>query len=303
MNRFDRNPSEFFHSREYFRSLALLTVLRRDCGIRYNPDVMDESAPFTPAESFVHGALIGNGGSCASMPVIFVAVGRMLGYPLKLVSAKGARFTHLIARWDEAKIDRHIRFNIEATSQGLSCNPDDYYRIGRYELDKELERRGRFLVSKSPREELACFLMERGWCFHELGGWRRKTEAFAWALGLAPENDFYRNTLFVSINGWKQEIVKRKPRGFPELQIESPFRRFPRGVPLEAERDIFATEATENLLNNPELERDFWAPMRQNKLSEVPKFAVADFHPSGNCRIRFQGRTTLKRNSEGGNHV
>ncbi|MBX9677794.1 MAG: hypothetical protein K2X38_03440 [Gemmataceae bacterium] len=100
---FDRRPEDYHGSREYFRTLCLITVLQRDCGIRYNLSVIDETVPFTPAESFIHGALIGEGGSCATMPVVYAAVGRSLGYPIKLVSAKGERFTHLFARWDEEK--------------------------------------------------------------------------------------------------------------------------------------------------------------------------------------------------------
>jgi hypothetical protein len=45
---------------------------------------------------FLHGLTQGRGGTCLSMPVAYVAVGRRLGYPLKLVTAKG----HLFARWE-----------------------------------------------------------------------------------------------------------------------------------------------------------------------------------------------------------
>jgi hypothetical protein len=43
--------------------------------------------------------------------VLYVAIGRRLGYPLKLVECKG----HLFVRWEDAK----ERFNIEGTSRGL----------------------------------------------------------------------------------------------------------------------------------------------------------------------------------------
>jgi len=48
---------------------------------------------------FLHG-MVGsdNGGTCVSMPVLYVAVGRRLGYPMRLVLAKA----HVFARWDDA---------------------------------------------------------------------------------------------------------------------------------------------------------------------------------------------------------
>lgn len=48
---------------------------------------------------FLHG-LLGSKrqGTCSSMPVLYSAVGRRLGYPLKLVTIKG----HLFVRWEGA---------------------------------------------------------------------------------------------------------------------------------------------------------------------------------------------------------
>jgi hypothetical protein len=53
-----------------------------------------------PSKVFLHG-LLGpeRVGTCSSLPVLYVAVGRQLGYPLKLVTAKG----HLFVRWEGAE--------------------------------------------------------------------------------------------------------------------------------------------------------------------------------------------------------
>ena len=66
------------------------------------------------------------------MPVLYVAVGRRLGYPLKLATTKG----HLFARWDG--LDHSYpawreRFNIEGT-HGFSSYPDDYYKTWPFKL-------------------------------------------------------------------------------------------------------------------------------------------------------------------------
>ena len=62
------------------------------------------------------------------MPVLYVAVGRRRGYPLKLVEAP----THLFFRWEDPDGERFNVpevFNVEGTGHGISFHPDDYYRI------------------------------------------------------------------------------------------------------------------------------------------------------------------------------
>src|SRR5262249_19147342 len=107
--RFDSNPGDYENSWAYFRVLVMITVLQRDFGVRYNLAKIPANAPFDVEDSFIHGIIQGAGGTCASMPVLYAAVGRRLGFPIKLVHAKGERFTHVFARWDEP--DK--RFNIE----------------------------------------------------------------------------------------------------------------------------------------------------------------------------------------------
>ena len=120
--RFRQNPAEFNDSEAYFRMLTLVTVLQEDCGVRYNPERMQSPNFADSRDLFLHGLLTGkHQGTCVSMPVLYVAVGRRLGYPLKLVTSKA----HVFARWESP--DGRERLNIEATSQGLNCFPDDYY--------------------------------------------------------------------------------------------------------------------------------------------------------------------------------
>jgi hypothetical protein len=184
---FRRSPQEFKHSEAYFRVLCMITILQRDLGIRYNPAKIPEDVPLDVDDTFVHGALLGEGGTCASLPVVYVAVGRRLGYPLKLVSAKGPKWGHLFARWDEPG----ERFNIEATNQGLTCHPDDYYRTGWYAVSSDIERRGCLLKSLTPREELAEFLAQRGCLWRDAGDYAEEVKAFTWASEAAPHNEFY----------------------------------------------------------------------------------------------------------------
>ena len=93
------------------------------------------------------------------MPVLVVAIGRRLGYPLKLVRAKA----HLFARWDTEK----ERFNIEATGRGWNTYTDSYYRQWPHPFTKAEEQANRFLKSLSPAEVLSGFLGLRALCLKE----------------------------------------------------------------------------------------------------------------------------------------
>jgi hypothetical protein len=117
-------------------------------------------------------------GTCSSLPVLQVAVGRRLGYPLKLVTTKG----HLFVRWEGAG----ERFNIEAAGQGVSRFTDDYYRRWPLEITAAEEVAEGYLKSLTPPEELAVFLSIRGMCLREAGRLEEAAAAFAAAARLAP---------------------------------------------------------------------------------------------------------------------
>jgi hypothetical protein len=68
------------HSQARLRAEILVQVLQEDCGVRYNPDRMHAPDFRDFGDLFLHGVLPGGrGGTCASMPVLYVAVGRRLG--------------------------------------------------------------------------------------------------------------------------------------------------------------------------------------------------------------------------------
>src|SRR5207249_3524396 len=102
-------------------------------------------------------------------------------------------------------------------------------------LSPDLERKGGFLRSMTPRDELAHFLAERSCCWKDVANHRRAAEAMAWACSLAPDNAFYLNTLKTTMNEWFRVLEARKPRNFPQILIDAPIRRFPL-FPLELER-------------------------------------------------------------------
>ena len=191
--RFKRNPAEFEHSEGFFRMLMLTVVLAEDFGVHYDPKRRSDPAAASVNDGFfadsrdvfLHG-LLGpeRRGTCSSLPVLHVAVGRRLGYPLKLVTTKG----HLFLRWEGGG----ERFNVESAGEGLNKFDDAYYRRWPYKVtDEEMATQG-YLKSLSRAEELAVFLSIRGLCLREAGRMKEAEESFAAATRLAPNCRGYK---------------------------------------------------------------------------------------------------------------
>jgi hypothetical protein len=142
-----------------FRIQAMITYLQRDLGIRYRLGRRDDNAVFEPADNFLHGIIQGEGGTCGSLPVLYAAIGGRLGYPLMLATTR----CHLYVRWDA--LPGGDCFNIEASGDGVSFFPDEYYCTGPFAMPAETIKACGYLESLSPREELASFLVQRGECW------------------------------------------------------------------------------------------------------------------------------------------
>lgn len=180
-----RWADHYKHSEDWLRAEFLAQVLQEDCGVRYNMERIRNIDFRNAKDLFIHG-MIGNenGGTCASMPVLYVAVGRRLGYPLKLVLTKG----HVFARWDGAD----GTFNIETTGDGgTDSYPDEYYGTWPLKWTPQEKKASRYLISLSPAEELASFLASRAHCLLDNGRTREALDAYSAARRLAPKDPTY----------------------------------------------------------------------------------------------------------------
>ncbi|MFW6154292.1 MAG: transglutaminase family protein [Planctomycetota bacterium] len=142
-----------------FRLVTMFHVITREFGVRYNPERLADPDDFSDAaDSFLHGILSRRRmGTCASLPVLFVALGRRLGYPLTLVESPG----HLFFRWESPR----ERFNAEFHDKGLNVQDDDHYRRWPWPWPAELIRREArdptYLVSLTPTQTLSNFALNR----------------------------------------------------------------------------------------------------------------------------------------------
>jgi len=174
-------PSGRFDTLAKFRIGAMVEVLVRQLGVKYNPLIDDGTAGTVakeitdPADRFIHG-LLGprRTGTCASLPVALIAVGRRLGYPLKWVLAP----SHCFCRWDSPE----EKFNIEYDECGVRFYSDEHYTHWPHEWDAKLWKSERtapyYLISLTPQQELAHCAFNRAYQLNIVGG-RRRLEAMA----------------------------------------------------------------------------------------------------------------------------
>lgn len=177
--KFKQSPGEYQNSLAYFNMLMLVTVLQQDFGIHYNSQRANDPDFTNSKDLFIHG-LLGQDrtGTCLSMPVLYIAVGRRLGYPLHLVQNR----MHLFVRWEDGR----ERLNIEATSQGIICRDDSYYASWPEPLTKREVASGAYLRNLTASEELAVFMSARGHCLEDTGRLPEAQVAYALAHLKAP---------------------------------------------------------------------------------------------------------------------
>lgn len=251
-----------------FRIHQMVSVLGTHFNVRYNPAKIPLDVPLETPDSFVFGIIQGDGGTCATLPVLYAAVGRRLGYPLKLVSAMGKEWGHVFARWDDPAGER---FNIEINNEGFGGPRDEHYLDGRFVPGGTIDNRdwlrsGTILKSLTPDEEVALFLSQRMPYCATFAKSLSAVESIAWAVCLAPENLIYRDLFRLNLQGWTEKLKKRVPPNFPPITMRYTLpRRFPETLALKDEQTFLTLASVEIMLNDPEFESHWWKPLRDGQ--------------------------------------
>lgn len=185
-NRWHRNPAQYQNSLAHYKMGMVITVIRQDYKARYNPELItdpteqstqDDKFFSNGADVFLQGLLSDRKmGTCSSMPVLYVAVGRRLGYPVHLVATKG----HLFCRWDDGK----ERVNFEGTGEGINTFSDDYYKKWPFPMTEHEMKNSTLLKNLNPQQELAVFLSNRADCLVVSGRHAEALTAVSQALRL-----------------------------------------------------------------------------------------------------------------------
>ncbi len=210
---FHRDPGNFENSEGYFRMLVLVTVLQQDLSVRYNPERINEPDFRNPADLFIHG-MIGsrNGGTCVSMPVLYAAVARRLGYPVHLVLAKA----HVFCRWE----DDDERLNIEAAGVGMSTYPDSHYREWPIPIEDVEMERNVYLRNLTAAEEFGMFLSARAACLEDRGRLSEAYSSFLHAYQFGNENPEYLVGLKIAIDKTLIPISIREGKYRPKRTVQ-----------------------------------------------------------------------------------
>ncbi|MCY2952993.1 MAG: hypothetical protein NTU53_13610 [Planctomycetota bacterium] len=188
---FKIKPAEFRNSENVFRVLMMEHVLRVQFKVKYDPLVREAvrtDKEWNTSDSsaiFIHGILNEKRtGTCSSLPTFSIAVGRRLGYPLKLVRVPN----HTVFRWD----DPQEKVNFQHTKAGTDIRSDEYFHTWPEKWDEtmyELNARCKvWLHSMTPRQEVSKFLCNRALILREIGRFPEALHALQAAARFDPIN-------------------------------------------------------------------------------------------------------------------
>jgi hypothetical protein len=158
-----KHDPTYLVSREFWMAGGMAVALAGPrFGIRYTSTGLDDR---DPAQHFVHGVIDNRMGTCASMPVLHMAIGFRLGWPLKAVVSAD----HMWSRWDDGKPKEKggIRFNLEATnsksdgSWGSFNSPSDEEYASWLHTPRRVIENGSDFTSLTARQTLGVFLQSR----------------------------------------------------------------------------------------------------------------------------------------------
>ena len=260
---FLNDPGLFHNSQAYYCVVCMVSVLKAKYGAEYNPKwfhvVPEKPIPDDfgndAKDQFIHAILNGDGGTCGSLPVFYVAVGRRIGLPLKLVKA----LHHLFMRWDDpsgswlgfngtsAPYKGEV-FNIEATGPEIHRLSDEEYRSGwPHPIPQDHLDTGIYLKSMTPAEKLAEFAAQRANCFYYNDRIADSYTALNWCVRLAPHNSIRKarlERLAAHIEASMQEthfyqpVVRFRPKPGKPAVVDPVVETGPRWVQMNGTRAL-----------------------------------------------------------------
>jgi hypothetical protein len=216
------NDPDYGKCEPMWKMAMLVTVVKRSYGAAYNPEIIarkqSEHVPMNNARDvFINGLLDENPhrrhGTCASIPVLIIAIARRLGYPVGLAVAG----RHIIARWD----GEGLCFNIEASNRlGMVIQSDDEYR--RELIAKgnrpDAVRNAYFLRTLTPLEEFALFMTLRAECLIYAMRSAEALHVSARALQYAPADPIFTSWAIQSAS----MLIRQRTKQFDLRDAELP---------------------------------------------------------------------------------
>ncbi|MBC8205871.1 MAG: hypothetical protein ISR85_01370 [Kiritimatiellales bacterium] len=168
-------PVFFKYKEKYKNSMALFKgaylgfAIQDDFKCDYNMELYESGAMedrtstrffHDSSNIFINGLINDLKGTCSSMPVLMVVLGRRCEYPLHLVKCSG----HMFVRWD----DGIERFNFDITNnKGVKTENDEYYLNFPRPISKKEIAEECMMKNSTNKEMLGIFASLRAICFQE----------------------------------------------------------------------------------------------------------------------------------------
>lgn len=266
------------HSENILRSEFLIQVLQEDCGVHYNLQRVRDIDFTNSKDLFIHGLLGSNGGTCSSMPVLYVAVARRLDYPMSLALAPG----HVLARWNApaGSDDPMKRFNVEGSGYGFSAYDDEHYRNWPRKMTKEEADSGFYLRPLSGAEMLGVFLTTRGHCLLDIGRFEEAKQAYQTAQRFSSKDPYLASFICQTDSRIAARKYAKANRGKPKQPVAV---RRPRYRPRNLDEELRRVDAI-NAYNRRLMEQRMHPPTPPSPYGpQVPQPGIPNPHqpPAG----------------------
>ena len=218
---FYRTPEKWKNDVRFFRIGMLAQFLDQRIGVHYLPwslkaqqQGVKDNKYTDSGDLFINGLIDHKTGTCASMPVLHVAIGRRMGWPVSLACVG----SHFYCRFDDGK----VVYNIEATNTGRggfdSETDADYAK--HLQIPDIAKNCGSDLRSLTDREMLAAFIADRARILQDRGRIDLADADYSLARSLFPT---YRETYHDAIEPflWRgQQIFEPGEEGSPQSIAE-----------------------------------------------------------------------------------
>lgn len=208
---FDAAPHAWRNDVNFFNLGCAAYYLDSVVGVRYREDQRNAvKVLYTdPSDLFVCGVMDSLQGTCASMPILHLALGWRLGWPVSLACV----WAHHICRYDDGR----VAYNIEATDTGfggLSSPPDEHY-VQKHKLPPVAIECGSDLCSLNPRQMLGCFVGLQGRYFQDTQQFDLAEMSYLLARSLFPNNRYLHHVEVMASVQQGANLFDRNESGHP----------------------------------------------------------------------------------------
>lgn len=188
---YERDPAAYDYHEGFSKLVSMAVLLKRGIGVRYQPAAIGNYVFADSRDDLLHGLLTRRLGTCTSLPVLCVAIGRRLGYPMHLAIAKG----HVLCQWvnDDGS---HLNFEVSGNEGDCSTFDDAHYHNWPRPMTAMDVASGRYLRPLTRPEELALFLETRDHCLVDNRCFDEARRAYAAAFRAAPQWSEFDNHVY-----------------------------------------------------------------------------------------------------------